>query len=104
LRAVRKVREPRDGGMDIFLDKPPTIRGSRVVGTFHSHVDDFGPSGEYEDQGNGTALASGDYLANYSQGVPGLVLTKPKGGGIGYYVYGPDRGFFGVGLPAECRR
>lgn len=102
LRAIRKVREARDGQNFIFLNKPPSVKGYRVVGTFHTHNVDLGPSGDPPHLVNGVLMASGDYLANYNQGVPGLVITRVAGGGIGYYPYGPSRGFFGVGVPSGC--
>jgi RHS repeat-associated protein len=108
LKAIMKDRkaanDPNDSSVQINLSNPRNLPGWQVVGTFHTHDLDLGPSGDFEDLGNGKVRVSGDYRAVYSQGVPGLVLTRPKGGGTGYYIYGPTRGIFNVGLPSYCRR
>ena len=102
LRAVRKVRKHVMAPRFIYLDKPP-VKGWKCGWYFPYSSSDFGPSGDDLHYVNGVAMASGDYLANYNQGVPGLVLTRTESGGTGDYTYGPARGFHGVGLPNECK-
>ena len=106
--------EPIDTSVQIRLGEPEKHvgglmkKGWRVIGTFHSHADDFGPSGEIEFLSDGGVKASGDHRTNWSQRVPGLVLTRPsaskgKKNEIKYWIYGPKRGYFGKGLPMHCR-
>ncbi len=109
LKAVLKdrhtVADPQDSAIQIFLGSPPKIKGMRVVGTFHTHTNDVGVSGEAVDLGNGMIRVSGDYLPNYQMKIPGMVLTRPHDGtGQGYRIYGPGPGFMNVGMPKGCNR
>jgi hypothetical protein len=62
----------------------------------------LGPSGVVEIRPDGSILASQDYLANYSYGVPGLILSPGAAGALKFRFYGPDRGIFGRGVPKRC--
>jgi RHS repeat-associated protein len=106
---VEAVLKP-DGGssMSINLWKPPVRKGMRVVGTFHVHRGrlnadnaDASPSGGEEIVGN-VLYSNGDYAVNRDQQVPGLLLTRPKSGGIRTQIYGPNSGVFGIGVPNGC--
>jgi hypothetical protein len=110
LKAVMKDRDrQREDGEDndtIVLGKPPTIKGAKVVGTFHVHRGysggvDSEPSG-YEYEENGYRYSAGDYAINREQEVPGLLLAKAAGGKY-ETLYGPDRGYMYEGLPVRCR-
>jgi RHS repeat-associated protein len=109
IKSVLKDRDTQwdlgDGVQQIVLNNPRQLPGWQVIGTFHTHDTDTGPSGDYEDLGNGTAKVSGDFLANAQAKVPGMIIYKPKDGGMGTQIYGPYySGIFGIGVPKECRR
>lgn len=101
-----RQREDGEDNDHIVLGKPPTIKGAKVVGTFHVHRGysggvDSEPSG-YEYEENGYRYSAGDYAINREQEVPGLLLAKAAGG-IYETLYGPDRGYMYEGLPVRCR-
>ena len=111
LTAVLKDRNTQwdlgDSADGITLGNPPNKKGMRVVGTFHVHrgqgggIDSY-PSGS-ETLGNDGILTSvADYAVTRGQKVPGLLLYRTESGGVSGVIYGPDRGFFNIGLPKNC--
>jgi hypothetical protein len=75
---------------------PPTVRkGMRVIGIFHVHpgrLDSDNPDSSpisYENTEGNTLSTGGDYAINREQKVPGLLLSRPKTGGIRSQIYDP---------------
>jgi len=85
-------------GMTINLNYPPSVRGSIIVATFHTHDVDMDPSmplGERISPPN-------DLWTNEEQGVPGIIVGA--GFTLGFQGYGPKRGFWGQPLPKRCQK
>lgn len=97
LKAVRKVREARDRQHAIYLEPPPTMSGWIAIADFHTHDFVTGPSIDSPE-------GPGDVTLNNRRGIPGLILGTDVLTKDDYWTpYGPERGFWGYGLPARCK-
>lgn len=99
---VKVVRAQASAQTSIDLSSPPSQQGWIAVATFHSH--DFGSSPSSTVPG----WVTGDLdINNKYELVPGLILGE-SGSGSGsaedWTTYGPERGFFNIGVPERCRR
>ena len=83
------VRRAMPGGMlYLNLDNPPTVPGSYLVATYHTHA--FPAA-----LGRDPSPSSDDYEAADGSGVPWFVVTE-----AGVFVVGPDRRVGGLTGPA----
>ena len=97
VKAVRKVIDADDKQAAIQLSFPEYLKGWIVIATFHTH--DI--SNEPSESVPGFVVGDTDVNEKFHK-VPGLILgTKP--GNEAWTRYGPERGFFGVGLPDRCK-
>lgn len=101
VKAVRKTIGSDAMQTAIDLSSPPDLTGWIVIANFHTH--DYGTKPSESVPG----FVTGDRDVNtYQQKIPGLILGQDEYDPNRETVqtpYGPDRGFFHVGLPDRCR-
>jgi RHS repeat-associated protein len=93
LSAVLKEVGPNDDYFSVYLNAPPNLPGKVVVGTFHVHLDDVGPS-LYGTNGPGDMG-----LSNSVYKVPGIIIRSSQ-----YEAYGIERGIWKKGPPPKCQQ
>jgi hypothetical protein len=79
-----KPMEARDYATGVYLENPPSKRGSIIVGDFHTHPEKGG-----DDQ---------DIALETGRGVPGIWKS-----GAWVQAYGPLRGIWQQALPKRCQ-
>ena len=99
VKAVRKTIDSNDSQTGIYLGKPPNLKGWIVIANFHTHDTGHTPSESVP------GFVTGDTDINrYRDRIPGLILGTEGDGELVQTPYGPERGFFRIGVPKRCQR